>query len=55
MVLEIECRDGVPGDELTQRVGAHFVSQLGLQPEVTAVAPGTLPRFELKARRFFVE
>jgi len=27
--------------------------RLGLRPEVEVVEPGTLPRFELKARRFF--
>ena len=26
---------------------------LHIRPEVEVVAPGTLPRFELKARRFF--
>ena len=55
VVLEIECRDGVPGDEVARRVGADFIAKLGMQPEVTAVAPGVLPRFEMKARRFIVE
>ena len=36
-------------DKVTQRVR----EAIGLRPEVELVAPGTLPRFELKARRFF--
>ena len=27
--------------------------RIGLRPQVELVAPGTLPRFELKAKRFF--
>jgi phenylacetate-CoA ligase len=38
---------------LPERVAARFREQLGLRPEVETVAAGTLPRFELKARRFF--
>jgi phenylacetate-coenzyme A ligase PaaK-like adenylate-forming protein len=36
-------------------VAADFVAKLGMHAEVTAVAQGTLPRFEMKARRFIVE
>ncbi len=38
---------------LEERVVRRFRERLGLRPEVEAVAPGTLPRFELKAKRFF--
>ncbi len=55
VLLEIECRGGVAGDEVGRRVAADFVAKLGMHAEVTAVAQGTLPRFEMKARRFIVE
>lgn len=38
---------------LDEKVARRFRERLGLRPEVEMVAPGTLPRFELKARRFF--
>jgi len=38
---------------LGDRVVEKFRGRLGLRPQVEVVAPGTLPRFELKARRFF--
>ena len=38
---------------LKDLVARRFRERLGLRPEVEDVAPGTLPRFELKARRFF--
>jgi phenylacetate-CoA ligase len=37
------------GEQVRQRVR----ERIGLRPEIELVAPGTLPRFELKARRFF--
>jgi phenylacetate-CoA ligase len=55
VVLEIECRDGVTGDEVARRVAADFIAKLGMHAEVSVVAQGTLPRFEMKARRFVVE
>ena len=48
-----------PGSEyassagLAERVSQRFRESVGLRPQVELVAPGTLPRFELKARRFF--
>ena len=53
--IEIECRDGTDEDHAVNSVRATFESSLGLRPEVVAVSRGTLPRFELKSRRFFVE
>jgi phenylacetate-CoA ligase len=35
------------------RILDRFHGRLGLRPQVEVVTPGTLPRFELKARRFF--
>ena len=38
---------------LSERVGQRMREHIGLRPRVETVAPGTLPRFELKAKRFF--
>ena len=38
---------------LDERVARRVRERIGLRPRVELVAPGTLPRFELKARRFF--
>jgi len=42
--------DGAAGDTL-QRLAAELRASLGVRIDVTAVPPGTLPRFEHKARR----
>jgi phenylacetate-CoA ligase len=42
----------VAGTSLTDRVTEAFHAQLGLRARVTAVPRGSLPRFELKAKRF---
>jgi phenylacetate-CoA ligase len=52
--LIIERRtDSASAGALKNLVALRFRERLGLRPEVEDVAPGTLPRFELKARRFF--
>jgi len=38
---------------LQEKVKQRFRESIGIRPEVELVSPGTLPRFELKARRFF--
>jgi len=38
---------------LPEKLASLVRQRIGLRPEVELVAPGTLPRFELKARRFF--
>jgi phenylacetate-CoA ligase len=38
---------------LDERVSQRMRERIGLRPVIEFVAPGTLPRFELKARRFF--
>lgn len=56
MQVEIEpsslCRDAAT---LTTRVMAAFETTLALRVPVSAVAPGTLPRFEMKAKRWVHE
>ena len=38
---------------LGEKVGQRMRERIGLRPQVELVLPGTLPRFELKAKRFF--
>jgi len=54
VLIEIECRDGADTEGTVRAVGRAFESSLGLRPEVVSVPRGTLPRFELKARRFLI-
>jgi phenylacetate-CoA ligase len=51
VVEPIADRDFAP--ELRERVSKVVRERIGLRPDVELVAPGTLPRFELKAKRFF--
>jgi len=44
-----ECRDAT---ELAPKLQKAFQSVLSLRVAVTSVAPGTLPRFEMKAKRW---
>jgi phenylacetate-CoA ligase len=55
--LEIEPAAGVVDgpSALAAAVSRRLREALGLNVPVRAVAPGTLPRFEMKARRFVVE
>jgi phenylacetate-CoA ligase len=39
--------------DLAARVGQRIRERIGLRPQVELVAPGALPRFELKAKRFY--
>ncbi len=52
LVVELECMAGVDEPEICRAIEVEFQSVLGLRPEVAAVARGTLPRFDHKARRF---
>lgn len=42
-----------PFTGLEEKVTQRFRESIGLRPQVEMVSPGTMPRFELKARRFF--
>jgi phenylacetate-CoA ligase len=55
--LEIEPAAGVVEGPaaLAAAVSKRLREALGLNVPVRAVEPGTLPRFEMKARRFVVE
>jgi phenylacetate-CoA ligase len=49
--IEVEPRTAEAGDDVAERVSEAIRQELHFRAEVSAVAPGTLPRFELKARR----
>ncbi len=49
--IEIEPANGTPGPELAERVTAMIREELLFRADVTAVPPGSLPRFEMKASR----
>ncbi|HEX9266170.1 MAG TPA: phenylacetate--CoA ligase family protein [Candidatus Limnocylindria bacterium] len=48
---ELRCIVEAPAD-VAERVGGAIHRELGIRCLVESVAPGTLPRFELKAKRF---
>ena len=53
--IEIEPKATLESDEknqLVQRVGSQIRDRLNFHAEIVAVAPESLPRFELKGRRF---
>jgi phenylacetate-CoA ligase len=47
------CSDNASSAGLPEKVSNRVRERIGLRPEVELVAPGSLPRFELKAKRFF--
>jgi phenylacetate-CoA ligase len=51
--ITIEPHNGAEGDALSEKVSRAVKDRLHFQAEVITAAPGALPRFELKARRFF--
>jgi phenylacetate-CoA ligase len=54
MRAEIEVNEGANADEVRARLEKELHLRLGLRAEVALAPPGSLPRFELKARRFRV-
>ena len=56
LLVEVEARpEPADGSEVVGKVSHQLRVALGLTVPVHLVAPGTLPRFEMKARRFIVE
>lgn len=49
--VEVEPVDGSQGVEVADRVGRAIREQFLFRADVAAVAPGSLPRFEMKAKR----
>ena len=54
ITIEVELMEGAEATATTALIAQSITSNLGLRPTVVAVARNTLPRFELKARRFRV-
>ena len=50
--LDIEPLPGADGDLLARRIVERFREELLFAPEVAVRSPGSLPRFDMKARRF---
>lgn len=55
IVVHVEPTPGTDTTGLGERIGGQIKSEIGIRPEVELVEPGSLPRFELKAARFFDE
>jgi phenylacetate-CoA ligase len=53
--VEVEPRTEAEGRGLAERVGEAVRERLLFRADVTAVAPGTLPRFEMKAQRVKIQ
>lgn len=45
--------EGIANESLREKLSTLVRERIGLRPEVELVPPGSLPRFELKAKRFF--
>ncbi len=55
LMLEIEAAAGTDAAHAATDVARQLREGLGLTVEVRTVAPGTLPRFEMKSKRFTVD
>ena len=53
--LEVELAGSADGSAIVARLVGRLRDALGLTVPVRLVAPGALPRFEMKARRFVIE
>ncbi len=52
LAITIEVGEGADPETARQAVARNVQNKLALRPEVTVAPPDSLPRFELKARRF---
>jgi phenylacetate-CoA ligase len=53
--LEVEPASDCPPAQAAAKISAAIRDAFHFRADVAAVEPGTLPRFELKAKRFFIE
>ncbi len=53
--IEIESSPGSDGDAISKKLSEVIRDRFNFRPVVVAVAAGTLPRYEMKARRFIRE
>lgn len=51
--LVVEPSGNQRAKELAEKIGQRMRERIGLRPKVELVSPGSLPRFELKTKRFF--
>lgn len=54
LTIEIEVAADADTVAIRDELLENIKSTLGLRPTVVLAEPGTLPRFEMKAKRFFV-
>ena len=52
LTIEVELAGGSDTERIPSAIAQSISSELGLRPKVTTVSQNTLPRFELKAKRF---
>jgi phenylacetate-CoA ligase len=55
LIIQLEPLPSMPHeryDDLRERFGVEAKRAITITPEVEVVSPGTLPRFEMKAKRF---
>lgn len=55
LTIEVELAEGADSESISKAILQSIHSSLGLRPTVKTVPRATLPRFELKARRFHIE
>ena len=55
LTMEIEVRAGADRVAAQTALTELLTDKLGLRPKITVVEPATLPRFEMKGKRFFIE
>ena len=56
LTIELELVSNIQDpDTLRLRIAQALREAMGISVPLTIVAPGTLPRFEMKARRFVIE
>ena len=53
--MEIEVRPGTDRNSTRSLLAGLLIDKLGLRPDISVVEPETLPRFEMKGKRFFIE
>ncbi len=52
--IDLECADGTDSEGVRRAVLQQFQNVMGLRPDISVVTRGSLPRFELKAKRFLL-
>ena len=53
--IELELKKNADPETARSTVNQAIRNELGLRPDITVVSYGSLPRFEMKAKRFHVD